>query len=793
MKYLETNIFPITNLSELSTSYRLYKIRGLKKNHPEYFQNRQFLIRRLSYALKNPVTIIDLENTPHLVLPDNVEPPVSPYSLVRSVVYFEPTGEARQLDYTLRNLENDEICLRFIRFMLQAPLTRNLQLWQPGSGKPFFEKQPIKSFGLFNHYQGFVVRPVITKAGGIGLCIDIKNKFVACKSLPTHLSKLNYQKYRNKHCIYHYGHQWYEIKLDELSDLNVSQFMIVRDGKHISLLDYVVAESQKPIPQDLASVPFDGSAIHYFNNQDETRAAPAALCYPVFDTEDKEVSQYHNRTILPPYLRRQLIQKYQASYLNNLSFNEVNLQISSTPEKNERKIFFLPDYEFGNNYKLSVRKISELPQASLENIGRKRAELLRDKKAGFHVNERFGRQYLLLPQTVFDSFGSQFVKDLKRIVNQMYPSGGGYEPKVFTYNDRNQKTFLEQGRAILAAAEQHNLIPGWGVVMIHHTSDHQSRQHDQLEAMVVREFRERFDVYTSVIHSAVGKECYELVLSKNANSKPRYQIRKHKKSKCIGYLRNVALNKVLLTNERWPFVLATPLHADITIGIDVKQNTAGFTIIGRHGAKIQTICHTSKQKERLLAKQVKKYLIEIIEEEVELSGETIESIVIHRDGRLFQSERDGANEALELLKQKNIIATNATLTILEISKSSPAPLRFFEVTDKGGKQPWVENPKVGCFEIINGVEGYICSTGRPFLQFGTVEPLHVRFIEGAMPFEKCLEDVYCLTALAWMRPETCMRNPITIKLNDRRLGEAASVYDADALKFDLYDEMEESA
>src|SRR6516162_997920 len=41
-----------------------------------------------------------------------------------------------------------------------------------------------------------------------------------------------------------------------------------------------------------------------------------------------------------------------------------------------------------------------------------------------------------------------------------------------------------------------------------------------------------------------------------------------------GYLQNVALNKILLTNNFWPFVLATPLHADLTIGIDVKNQTA---------------------------------------------------------------------------------------------------------------------------------------------------------------------------------------------------------------------------
>jgi hypothetical protein len=43
--------------------------------------------------------------------------------------------------------------------------------------------------------------------------------------------------------------------------------------------------------------------------------------------------------------------------------------------------------------------------------------------------------------------------------------------------------------------------------------------------------------------------------------------------------------------------------------------------------------------------------------------------------------------------------------------------------------------------------------------------------------------VYALTVLAWTRPEDCTRDPITIKLNDRRLGEDAGDYDGDALSF----------
>src|SRR5258708_1458323 len=167
----------------------------------------------------------------------------------------------------------------------------------------------------------------------------------------------------------------------------------------------------------------------------------------------------------------------------------------------------------------------------------------------------------------------------------------------------------------------------------------------------------------------------------------------------IGYLRNVALNKVMLANERWHFVLASPLQADLNIGIDVKQNTAGFTFVGRHGSLIRTICRESKQKEQLHPDQVKKYLIEIVREEAKESHSPTGTIVIHRDGRLWENERAGISGAFEALKSEGLVSSSARLAILEIPKTSQARVRLFDVTDVGNGSPWIANPQVGCFML----------------------------------------------------------------------------------------------
>jgi argonaute-like protein implicated in RNA metabolism and viral defense len=250
-----------------------------------------------------------------------------------------------------------------------------------------------------------------------------------------------------------------------------------------------------------------------------------------------------------------------------------------------------------------------------------------------------------------------------------------------------------------------------------------------------------------------------------------------------GYLRNVALNKVLLTNERWPFVLSTPLHADLVVGIDVKHNTAGFTMVGKNGGQVRTLCRKSRQREMLLTDQVATYMLELIRLEAAASDELIRTIVVHRDGRLWESEREGMLRAIDRLRTEGVIASDATVTILEISKTSPVSLRLFDVDDATAPNPNVLNPQVGGYLLDRDNDGYVCTTGRAFPRKGTVNPLHVRLVEGPLPLVHCLEDLYSLTTLAWTRPEDCTRDPITIKLNDRRLGEDAGEYDSDALSF----------
>ena len=221
----------------------------------------------------------------------------------------------------------------------------------------------------------------------------------------------------------------------------------------------------------------------------------------------------------------------------------------------------------------------------------------------------------------------------------------------------------------------------------------------------------------------------------------------------------------------------------------IRQPASRLSAVTEH--RSTSFCQLSRQKEKLLKEQVFTHLAQIVRDEYTRLGRPVKSIVIHRDGRCWQSEIDGATAAVQKLKKEGCITRDGTLSILEIAKSAPVRLRVFEVQRTPGEKAFVQNPQVGLYTIVNGTEGFLCSTGRAFPRKGTVQPLHVRCVVEGIPFIQALEDVYALTTLAWTRPEDCSRYPITIKLTDRWLSEEASEFDEEALIYEAEDDDEQ--
>lgn len=771
---IETNIYPIRNLEGLRFRFSLFRIRGLRANQPEFHQNCQ-QVRRLIGRLFNylPIEILKRADGAYLALPEESPEPPESLVLIRGQVAFEETGEFLEIDFDHLTPETSQLAMRLVQSLVQDHLSSDGRLWRPGAGGTYFEKTPCERGRDVGLHRGFVARVCPLPEGGLGLCVDLRSKFISLRPLRANLARSDLGRVRMNTYVYHYGHSWYEIRINDISEFSVQSYLCGETKAKLPLLDWIFENCPRPMPKELTVLNKEGAVLEYETTDGERRGAAAELCFEVFDSNAPSVRRERGRTILHPKGRQYELNLINRTYLSSFQLGPKKLTLSRKPAISREHCFNIPDYKFGNQMLLSVRGSAGAKNVKLNDLGTTRLRLLEDKNVGFFTGGPLYRQYLILPESVHNSWGPTMVKGLCQSVDQLYPTEKGYQPALIVYDDRRATNIVLHAQAIVRAAEAQNACGGYAVIMLP-DGGRRAGHEDELAAMVIAQLNLK-DLICSVIHASSGADFFELNRRDN-----RYEPRRHQVRRLRGYLRNVALNKVLLSSSKWPFVLASQMHADVVVGIDVKGNTAGFTAISKTGEFVFTRMRSSKQKEKLLAEQCRQYLAEGIREIAKHMTFQPREIVVHRDGRLFEPELEGIKDAIGDLKE--IIATDARITCLEIPKTSFTSVRLFACEQFGNEQRY-NNPEIGSSVILGENDGYLCTTGNSFIRAGTVKPLHVRRVYGEMDFRKCLEDVFSLASLTWTQPEGCSRQPISIKLNDRQLFESATAFDNDAYDF----------
>jgi hypothetical protein len=500
----------------------------------------------------------------------------------------------------------------------------------------------------------------------------------------------------------------------------------------------------------------------------------------VEDTHGEIGAKHQPLTTIEPDERFRKIQDAVKRFLGSFKVAGATLSVSNRPARTAGRSFDLPTLGFGNGTKLSLDTSKGFMQG-IRNYAHSRLALLDDRKAGFFEQSPLARQHFVVPKSIYNSSGPQFLDDLKAQMTSLYPNAAGYKPEVIVYDDlTGRRDFVGQSRAIKAALEQARVNPGFALVMAHRY-ERRVRSADQLAAWIVKDLNARFQITASVIHTDMIRRGY---VARAHDGETCYIIDESQRKRIAGYLRNVAINKILLTNGKWPFVLDTQLHADVVVGIDVKNSTAAFTLIGNGGKIIRLATSPSRQKEQLLKNQVCQYVEDLIRKEHRSFAAAPKRIVVHRDGRAWPSEIAGVSDACAHLAADGIIDPQWQLTVVNISKTAAAPLRMFSIyPGRDGHGTSVENPVVGSWIGTGNDEGFVCTTGKPFRIPGTANPLHIRRVYGEMIIQHCLEDVFALSCLTWGQPEGTMRLPMSIKLCDRTLFDEATDVNEDEIAF----------
>jgi len=786
MNQIETNIYLIENLGELNCKYRTYRVRGLSRDSEGYAKNIQFLVDILSRRTKSPCITFKTDQGTFIAQPEGYPELPDSFDVVRATVKIEKMLELQEFTFDSLNPITAKLALRFLQFSLQQPLYYNPSLWQPRSGYPFYHKVPDKIFKSadIDLFRGFTFRFVLLQDGKIGICVDISSKYVSRYPLPVNISRNDFRKYKGLNCLYEYGDSWYEIKIGGLNDLNASE-VILPDGT--SLFEDVHRKAGSRKSPNLLSLPGDCSVLTYYTSRGEQRNVPSGLCRLTYGTDHPHVSGFHSKTIKPPHIRRKEIQSFVDKYFRNLKFGSNEIVLSDKPITVNARRIEIPDLEFGNGKILSVRGSPNSIHTSLEDFGRKKKKLIYSDEAGLFVKKPFDRQYFILPNSIYDSFGKEFIKDIENEVHQLFSSEDGisYSPIVIPYDDDSvQKSVYNLGREVIKAVEESDAKAGYGLAMIPEMHSKRIRKEDELANLIMRELRER-DIYVSIIHTTVPTDSYEYGTLEDESEGWKLVEDFKQQGVFKGYVRNVVLNKILLLNSFWPFALKTTLNADLTIGIDVKNNVVGFTLIYKTGAEIKFRSSESGQKEQLSKNHMRSKIVEILRGDKEtLVSKNIKNIVIHRQGKLFPQEKEGIVEALNILATEGLIQQNYQCTFVDLKMTSRIPVRLFRVESVPGSQrEFVDNPIIGIYYPLSENEAFICNTGPPFMHKGTTKPLHVVKIDGNMLLELILEDIFYLSNLTWTKVDDCSRDPLSIKMIDIRLREVAGEYDRDALEF----------
>lgn len=788
MSQIETNIYLIENLGELRCKYRLYEVKGLPIDTDEYDKNIQLLVTTLtkmtrspcvSFRAKESTLVAQLEGFPDL--PESV-------NLVRFNAKIERLSDLHELKFDALDTLTENLVQRFLQGIIQVKLYNNPSLWQPSAGHPFYDKSPDPEFRRMSNdvdlFRGFAFRVVVLPGKRIGLCVDVRSKYVSRTALPTKIMRQEFkEKFEGMNCIYEYGNRWYEIKIAGLNNQNASQQTVPPDN--ISLFDDVHKKAGIFKSQNLLALPKDCSVLIYYTNSGEQRNVPSGLCRQSFGTEHPQVSQFHFKTIKKPYVRRKEIQFVVDRNFRDLTFGSVKIRLAEKPLVIGSEKFTIPDLLFGKDKILSLRNTPKAVCCSLAEFPFKKKELLYSNDAGILTKKKLDPQYIILPKSVYESFGFKVKEDIQKEFQRLFcpENEVSYMPIPIVYDDSIQKSIYTVARAIIRAVEANDAKDGFGLVMIPEIKSKRMKKEDELANIIMRELRER-EIYVSVIHSTVSAESHELGTLDSGRQGWKLVSDKRQQGKYKGYIKNVVLNKILILNSCWPFALKTPLNSDLVVSIDVKNRTAGFTVVHKNGSDITFYSSISEQKERLGKKHICTKVIEILKQEQDTLPSTVRSITIYRQGKLFSCEKEGIIQALDIVSESGLIPRDYQCTFVEIKSTSRVPFRLFEVEPMSGAQmEMVYNPVIGTYMLVSEKEAFVCTTGPPYEHGGTTKPLHLVKGDGLLDMQKISEDVFYLANLTWTKIDDCSRLPLIVKMNDIRLREFAGEYDRDALRF----------
>jgi hypothetical protein len=158
-------------------------------------------------------------------------------------------------------------------------------------------------------------------------------------------------------------------------------------------------------------------------------------------------------------------------------------------------------------------------------------------------------------------------------------------------------------------------------------------------------------------------------------------------------------------------------------------------------------------------------IVKLFENISRRSHSSLKSILILRDGQMFEKELNGLMKAIEKLKTMGSLSQDAKVDLVDVHKDSLKAIRFWDVYEDGT----IHNPLEGTVIKLNNELAAITTTGSATLHQGTADPILIRSNGHCTSLEDAAESIFVGAQLNWFSPGVAQKLPFALKITDDEL------------------------
>lgn len=647
----------------------------------------------------------------------------------------------------LRFANSDEVPMlaQLLERCFLIEIGKRTDLWTLDTPRIFYEPTPFKKVDNVAAYRRYEISGIPIEGVGIGLVVDVSTAFFTVLTVADffegekqgirRFENLSYRQQGQKATLlYDIGQNKIKCYFEEFSNITCADTSTFRvKGKDYSSL-YEYYQQERPSlnvnPSDpVAKVSFPGPGI------DRPVLVAANRLYPRV-TNNAVPPQLKQVDKISPADRRAQIKKFWENLGDcPLGSGRPLIAKSFWKPQEQRVLMKAPTLEFAKDKRLSVQ--SSTPKA-YRNYYHERFRLL-DQVGCLEVPPTVCRKiHIRMPDTIDETIAKQFAEDLIAYLCR-------WTNKKITFN-------LDLYQNVDDALARLRQEFGYGIVVF---------------------------IFQDEDPATYFNVSYEL---------KEWRVKRVTSESLVNHFRELSRNKrnwhsfiamnaldVLQQMDCVPWRLATPLHYDAQLAIDVGRDKRYFALsllisrseLMQPSFRLNTLVKIKPDAKHETINEVvlKDAILELFQQVKRNSFDPLQSILILRDGRQYGRELESVMSATRELIKDDLLKEDVRIATVDFHKRSVKRIRMWFRTQQGQ----TSNVREGTACIIGPKTVVLANTGVATLSQGTAALVMLVAHQANVNISDIVQDVHSATQLNWSNPRIAQRLPIELKRTDEEL------------------------